>query len=339
MITVEALEPAAEDEWDAWVASRPGTHFAQRTAWRRLVADFFPAQPRWWVARDASGRIVGVLPAFRGRDTLFSSPGGLVADGEGAAGALLDTARAEVERGRLRWLELRDQARDWPGLETNPEHVTLVLALEKSEEAQWAAFDAKLRNQVRKAEKEKVTWTHGRSAELVSAFHAVFSESMRDLGTPAMERSYFSRALALYGEDAEVLVVSHRGRPVGGMFVVRHGDTLYDPWAASLRRYFPLCPNPLLYWQALRLGIARGLARFDFGRSQPGSGTYRFKEQFGAETRPLFYQYALGRAGRMPTLEAQKASFELAVRVWRRLPLPVARAIGPRARRLFPEAL
>jgi len=89
----------------------------------------------------------------------------------------------------------------------------------------------------------------------------------------------------------------------------------------------------------VRGALAAGGRRFDFGRSQPDSGTYRFKAQYGATPRPLAYQYALGTATAIPTLAAQKSSLDLAVRVWQRLPLVVTRTIGPRARRLFPEAL
>ena len=337
MIEVRPLEPALETAWNAWVRSRPDTHFAQRVEWRRLVGEFFPVRARWWAAVDAAGRIAGVLPAFRSRDTLFSAPGGLAADSADTAARLVATARAEVDRDGLRWLELRDQVTPWPGLATNPEHVTLVLDLPPTEDAAWASFPPKVRNQVRKADRAGLRCVRGR--DQVAAFHAVFSENMRDLGTPAMESRYFARALELFGDDAELLVVWRGERPVGAMFAVRHGDTVTDPWASSLRRDFDACPNNLLYWDAVRFAIASGARRFDFGRSQPGSGTFRFKEQYGARPVPLFYQYALGRAGRVPTLADQKASLDLAVSVWRRLPLPLARAIGPRARRLFPEAL
>jgi len=145
--------------------------------------------------------------------------------------------------------------------------------------------------------------------------------------------------LELYGAASDVLVVYRGEEPVGGMFVVQHGDTLFDPWASSLRRHFTLYPNNLVYWEALRLALSRGARRFDLGRSQPGSGTYRFKMQFGAQPRSLVYQYALGRARRVPTLADQKSSLDLAIKVWQRLPLGLTRALGPRARRLFPEAL
>jgi FemAB-related protein (PEP-CTERM system-associated) len=337
VIRVRPLDAGDGEAWNDYVLSRPGTHFAQRTEWRHLVTAFFPVAARWWLAEDEAGRIAGVLPAFRGSGALFSAPGGLVADTPEAAAALLAQARAEVEHDGLRWLELRDQAVEWAELPTNPEHVTLVLDLAGTVEEQWAGFPPKVRNQVRKAERSGLRCERG--ADHLEAFHRVFSENMRDLGTPAMEPAYFRRALELYGEAAEVLVVYRDRLPVGGMFAVRHARTVFDPWASSLRRFFELCPNNLLYWEAMRDAIKGGARCFDFGRSQPGSGTYRFKEQFGARPQPLHYQYALGRAARIPTLADQKASLDLASRLWRLLPLPLARVIGPRARRHFPEAL
>ncbi len=337
MIDVRPLTASDATAWDSYVLARPGSHFAQRTAWRTLTSEFFGVEARWWMAHDAAEQIVGVLPLFRGKDTLFSAPGGLLAEDDVAAAALIEHARADVAREGLRWLELRDQARAWPGLATNPEHATLVLELADDADAQWKRFDAKLRNQIRKAEKSGLHCTRGR--DQVDAFHRVFSENMRDLGTPAMEVRYFARALALYGDDADLLVVWLGDRPIGGMFTVAHGATITDPWASSLRRFFALCPNNLLYWEAVRGAIAAGARRFDFGRSQPGAGTYRFKVQYGAAPQPLAYQYALGTAQEVPTLAAQKSSLDLAVRIWQRLPLAVTRAVGPRARRLFPEAL
>jgi hypothetical protein len=95
----------------------------------------------------------------------------------------------------------------------------------------------------------------------------------------------------------------------------------------------------VLYWEALRRAISRGLSKFDFGRSQWNSPTFRFKQQWGAKPVPLYYQYVLGTARSVPTLEAQKGSFDLAVRIWKRLPLPLAAALGEPAKRLFPEVM
>jgi CelD/BcsL family acetyltransferase involved in cellulose biosynthesis len=89
----------------------------------------------------------------------------------------------------------------------------------------------------------------------------------------------------------------------------------------------------LLYLRILEHACDQGYAVFDFGRSSPGEGTYRFKEQWGAVPEPLYWHY-VSLDGRMPEAEnAGKARFETAARCWQRLPLIVTRIIGPRLRK------
>ena len=338
MSRVLPRDPSRDPAWDAFVAAHPDSHFAQRRAWCGILTTRLGCEERSLVA-EAGGRITGVLPLFRrpGAHPLFTPPGGLLAGDEASAAALLGAAAGPVREGRSSWLELRDQKRRWPGLETVEENATLVLELADSEETQWKAFDAKLRNQIRKGMKSGFTVHWG--ADQLPAFHRVMLENMRDLGTPLMGQEYFRAVLDGFGDDATLLVIRLNGEPAGAMFLVAHGGTLMDPWASSLRRFFSACPNQVLYWEALRHAMRRGLARFDFGRSQWDSNTFRFKTQWGARPVPLYYQYVLAAGRRAPTVADQKSGFALAVRAWQRLPLPLAGWLGPRVRRLFPEAL
>lgn len=337
MIAVREFRPGDAERWDRYVLGARGSHFAQRSPWRGLVQRAYGIEPLWWLV-ERDGEISGVLPLFAKPDgTLFSSPGGLLADDEAMAKVLLVPARLELQKRRGAWIELRDQRRAWPELSTVEEHVTMELELADTPEAQWKSFGAKLRNQIGKGERAGLRARWG--AAHVADFHRVLLENLRDLGTPVLGPGFYREALAAYGDDATVLVLDKAGDPAGAMFLVRHAGTLADPWASSLRRHFADAPNMMLYWHAIRHAIAQGLARFDFGRSQPDSGTFRFKVQWGARPVPLFYQYVLGHARRAPTLADQKHSFDLAIRVWQRLPLPLARVLGPPARRRFPEAL
>ena len=337
MAQVRAFRDSDRERWDAYVVAQPGSHFGQRVAWRALTERFFRVTPHYWMA-ESEGRIRGILPLFeKPGHALFSAPGGLLADDESTAAALLEPARELLRRQALDWIELRDQRVAWPGLATSTEHLTLELALETSVEAQWRAFDAKLRNQVRKGERSAFTTRWGR--EHVRDFHRVLLQNMRDLGTPIRSVGYFAAALEELGAGADVLLLDLERRPVGAMFTIAHGARMSDPWASSLRRYLALCPNHVLYWVAIRRAIELGMTRFDFGRSQRTSGTYSFKAQWGAAPVQLYYQYALGRANRPPTLEDQKGSFSAAVAIWRRLPVPVAGLLGERVRRRFPEVM
>ena len=339
MTTIRRYEPTDRERWDAYVMANPGSHFGQRTAWLELTEACYGVPGVHWLAL-ADGRVTGVLPLFRkgGRQPqLFSAPGGLLADDDATGMSLLEPIRRMVRDEKLAWAELRDQKRAWPEMPTNNEHLTMTLALATATQGQWKAFDAKLRNQIRKGEKAGYSVHHGHSE--LAAFHRVMLENMRDLGTPLRGLHYYSSVLAGLGNDAD-LIVLHAGRePAATMLTVRHSHTLMDPWASTLRRHRKQCANMWMYWEAIQGAIRDGLSSFDFGRSQWDSPTFRFKQQWGAVAVPLHYQYILGTAREVPTLENQKGSLDLAVKLWQRLPLPLARVLGEPAKRLFPEVM
>jgi FemAB-related protein (PEP-CTERM system-associated) len=338
--SVRPYELADRTRWDAYVEQHPDSSFGQLRAWTDLMWATHHCRPWQWIS-ERHGRICGVLPLFEKRGwsrQLFSVPGGLLADDDEAATALLGATRKLMARRVVQSVELRDQRYRWPDLATNREHVTLELELAPDIEAQWAELGTKLRTKIRKGQKSGFTARFGH--ENVADFHRVLLANMRDLGTPIRGLDYYRRVLEAFGEAAEVLVIDHAGRPAGGMLLLVLREAAVNPWASSLRSLFTLRPNEVLYWTALQWAIRRGLKRFDMGRSQWGSGTFEFKEQWGATPVPLYYQYLLGRPGSVPTLEEQVSSYRLAARLWKRLPLPAARALGePVKRRLFPEVV
>ena len=318
-----------------------GSHAAQLAAWLALTETTYGVVRDAWIAEEA-GLVRGVLPLFTKRrfgrpPVLFSPPGGLLAADPDAAGALLAAAGDAVARHAAAYLELRDQRVRWPDLATSTEHCTHELALAGEPDTQWRAFDPKLRNQIRKAQRAGFTVHWG--AEQLGAFCRVMLENMRDLGTPMRTEPYFRRALDALGERAAVLVIARDREPVGAMFLAFHRGAAIDLWASSLRRHFVHCPNQMLYWAAIQEAIRRGARVFDFGRSQWNTGTYHFKEQWGAHAVPLFYQYLLGQAAALPSFAGQQQRLGIAARVWKRLPLSVVRVLGEPIRRRFPELL
>ena len=79
----------------------------------------------------------------------------------------------------------------------------------------------------------------------------------------------------------------------------------------------------------LRYAGEQGLDEFDFGRCTPFEGTYAFKQQWGALPRQLVWEYWLPGGQRLPDLSPANQSYSTAVKVWQRLPLSVASAVGP----------
>ena len=115
------------------------------------------------IARDADGNVRGVLPTVHIKSLLFgrtltSLPflnyGGVLADDDLVARALVDAA---AEQGRARGckhVELRHVAQRFSDLPCKQHKVTMRLPLETG---MWERLDRKVRNQVRKAEKSDLT--------------------------------------------------------------------------------------------------------------------------------------------------------------------------------------
>jgi hypothetical protein len=86
----------------------------------------------------------------------------------------------------------------------------------------------------------------------------------------------------------------------------------------------------------LQDAIAGGARTFDFGRSTPHDGTYQFKEQWGAAPEQLWWEYRMVGSAALPTADRKDAKFQWSIEIWKKLPLPVANAVGPRIARAVP---
>ena len=280
----------------------------------------------------------GYLPLVQVRSLLFgrflvSLPylnyGGVQADDEQVAGALVLAATALADRLDVRHLELRHEAPlEHEGLPDRIQSkVHMRLDLPAAPGRLWDGLDAKVRNQVRKAGKHGLTVHWGRE-DLLDAFYDVFCRNMRDLGTPVFGRRLFSAVLRGFPDRAELCVVRDGGRPVAGALLLHGRGVTEVPSASSLRTYNHTCANMLMYWNLLERAVGRGQEVFDFGRSTPGGGTYRFKAQWGAQPHPASWQF-YARTGSVTDLRPDNPRFRLFIGVWKRLPVPLTRWVGP----------
>jgi FemAB-related protein (PEP-CTERM system-associated) len=209
------------------------------------------------------------------------------------------------------------------------------LELPKQFELLWKEFPSKLRSQIRRAQKENMTVRFG-GTECLDDFYAVFSRCMRDLGTPVYSKQFFRAICEYFPKQSRICLVSSNDRPLAAGFLYGFRSILEIPWAASDKRFSRLAPNMLLYSSVLEHACQEGFQFFDFGRSTPNSGTYRFKEQWGAEPHQLYWHYWMASGGEIPQLNPQNPKYELAIKIWQRLPLPVANWLGPHIVKYLP---
>lgn len=339
MISVERFA-GTEEEWDAFAVQQIGyTHF-HRLRWRRLVEDVFDHECIYLSAREA-GALVAVLPLVRVRSMVFghylvSMPfvnyGGPLGTESGIRAVVEESVKI-ARRDGVKLLELRSRVPLSIGLTASHRKITVVLDLPDDPEALFERFDAKLRSQIRRPQKEGIVVRFG--PEQVDPFFAVFARHMRDLGTPTQSLALF-RAIAEHFPDDCVFSCAYIGdKPVAGGCGFFFGDEFEMTWASSLREHNRASPNMLLYWACMRHAISRGVKRFNFGRCTPGAGTHRFKMQWRGREEPLWW-YGLGATSDVTTPSPDRGPFRLGPRIWRQLPTSIATAFGPSIVRYIP---
>jgi FemAB-related protein (PEP-CTERM system-associated) len=345
MITVSNIQGAVQEElWDRYVAVKQTATGYHLAAWRHVVARAFSHQTFYLMANEISGEVRGILPLVYLNSPLFgrflvSLPyfnyGGLVADTAEAADALLTEAAACARSLGADHIELRHVAGlhlDWPKKEHK---VSMRMDLPQRYEDLMKAFSTKLRSQVRRGEKEGMTAEVG-GLNLLDDFYHVFARNMRDLGTPVYGKQFFAEVLREFPRDVRICAVKFKGQTVASGLVYGYRNMLEIPWASSDKRYGRFAPNMMLYGTALRYACEQGYRVFDFGRSSRYSGTYRFKEQWGAKPVQLEWHYWLRSGHELPEVNPQNPKYRLAIELWKRLPIPVTTLIGPQISRYLP---
>ncbi|HKT15124.1 MAG TPA: FemAB family XrtA/PEP-CTERM system-associated protein [Allosphingosinicella sp.] len=322
----------------AFVSSHPeGTPF-HRPEWCLAVERGCAQRGHMLVAETADRRVTGILPLSEIRSTLFGSAlvssgfgvgGGILAHDEAAETLLAQAARRLAEQRKCSSVELRGGQVPAGYEGKSGVYAGFVRALAAGDEAIMTAIPRKQRAEVRKAQAMGLEVSIGRGKADRAAHFAVYSESVRNLGTPVFPKALFEAMLDGFGADADILTVRERGRPVASVLSFYFNGTVYPYWGGGTREARSLRANELMYFELMRHAAARGCTRFDFGRSKLGTGAYAYKKNWGFEPEPLTYALCAigGAAGR--EINPLSPRYRLQVALWRKLPLWLANRVGP----------
>jgi FemAB-related protein (PEP-CTERM system-associated) len=329
--------------WDRYVLNHSGGLAYHQFAWKRAVTAAYKFDSRYLIAEDC-GKICGILPLIVFRRP-FSAPsyvslpycdiGGCLAESDEVKDLLVAKAIAQGTTEGVSGIDLRTGSKT-SSIETDMpanQKVRMVLELPDSAETLLKGLKAKLRSQVNKPLRDGLTFQLGGS-ELVADFYQVFAENMRDLGSPVHSRCWVESVVTNFAENARIgLVYTPEKELAAAGIILLHGDIVSIPWASSLRRFNRQNPNMMLYWHFLAFAADHGFRYFDFGRSTPGEGTYKFKQQWGAKPVALDWTQ-LDMNGRKSVSSSTSSTARTRIEAcWQRMPLPLCNYLGPLLRR------
>ena len=320
--------------WDAFVRERPEGTFFHLAGWQRVIEQAFGHRTRFLYA-ERDGAIEGVLPLAEIRSLLFghtmaSLPfcvyGGVVASTPEAAERLVHRACELAEQAGVDALELRSREPLGLGWPEKDLYVTFRKQIDPDPEANLMAIPRKQRAMVRKGIKAGLAAEEDAGWERA---YRIYSESVRNLGTPVFPARYFRILREVFGEDCRVLMVQHQGRDIAGVMSFYFRDEVLPYYGGSLPVARSLKGNDFMYWELMRRSAEEGIRVFDYGRSKKGTGSYSFKKNWGFEPEPLHYAYHLVKAKAIPEVNPTNPRYQLFIRAWKKLPLPVANTLGP----------
>lgn len=327
--------------WDAVVTADPDGTFTHLAGWHEVMTSALGHEGTFWEARDAAGHLEGVLPLVRVQSPWFGhflvsmpflNAGGALGTPQARA-ALTARAVEEARHSGADLLELRTRGEPPAGLQVSRRKLTHLLALPATANALWDSLPSKIRNQIRRPQKEGLEVHVG--LDQCAPFYEVFARHMRVLGTPVMPAGWFRAIASAFPREAVFVAVYDGDVPVAGGCGFCWRGTCEITWASARREWSRSAPNMLLYWAFMQEAIDRKAERFDFGRCTPGSTTHDFKRQWGGIDLPLAWgQWRAAEVAATPSPD--RGVFRLATACWRRLPLAVTNRLGPPLARCLP---
>lgn len=333
-LTVRAMQPSDAARWDEFVHACPEATFFHRAGWKTVIERAF-GHKAWFLYAESGGQIQGVLPLAEINSRLFghaliSLPfcvyGGIAALSEPARQAL-DRAAQEIASAQnvdhLEYRNLKPMHPDWPGKDL---YVTFRKEIDPDVEQNMLAIPRKQRAMVRKGIKA------GLASEIddgVERFFSVFADNVHRHGTPALPRRYFALLREVFGSDCEVLSVVRDGQVLSSVLSFYFRDEVLPYYAGDTLAARDVAANDFKYWELMRRACERGIRIFDYGRSKRGTGPFDFKRNWGFEPQPLYYEYQLHRGWAVPDHNPLNPKYQLFIKAWQKLPLPLANFIGP----------
>ncbi|NIB43136.1 FemAB family PEP-CTERM system-associated protein [Pseudomaricurvus alkylphenolicus] len=333
-LVVKELTSSDFKRWDDYVLSSAQATFFHKAGWKTVLEKAYGHDAHFFYA-EQNGQVVGILPLGHIKSLLFGNSltslpfavyGGIVADSSGAAELLRETACELADSLEVDSLEMRNcrpSGWNWP---TKELYVTFRKEIVEDAEANLLAIPNKQRAVVRKGIKAGLQGEQGWDCDRI---YRVYSESVRNLGTPVFPKKYFKVLREVFGDDCRSLMITHEAKDVAGVLSFYFKDQVLPYYAGSTAASRGLYAHGFMYYELMRRAGEEGVRVFDYGRSKVGTGSYSFKKNWGFKPEPLYYEYYLVKSKEIPEVNPANPKYQLFIEAWKRLPLAAANCFGP----------
>ena len=339
-ISIKPIDSSQGNQWNQFLESDSNASFYHLYEWSQINESCLGNKSYFLAAMDADNTVVGAFPLVHVNSLLFgnilcSMPfvnfGGPCGASVEIQDRLLQESIALSRTLSADYLEIRStrelDTRQDP-LHTSLHKVSMSLQLESNPDVVWNGFSSKHRTNIRRAYKNNLTVKHGH-LDLLDDFYRVLAGSWKNHGTPIYRKQYFETILTKFGDKTRIFVCYMGSEPIAAAFNGYYKEVVEGMWAGALPQYRKAQPNYALYWDMIKDACEKGYHVYHLGRSSAESNSEQFKKKWNANALQLYWQYALNKRNDMPQLNVNNPKFDMAIKLWRKLPLSVTTTFGP----------
>jgi len=339
MMTMEVryLEPKKNSTWDAYVEAHEQGTFYHLSGWRDIITSTFGHESYFCYVMD-DGVIRAILPLVHIKSKLFgntlvSTPfcihGGILSDDPLAQKVLLEHAKSLAQHLNVDYIEFRSDGKQVLAPELICQSgISVVFGCDLAAESTsiLANIKKKQRAVVRQSLNNGLRY---QIEDSIENFYKIYSYSVRNLGTPVFSKLLFEQLLRVFPTQCDILTVFHGDQAISSVMSFYYNGRVLPHFGGGLHAARDLKSNDYMYFKLMCHGAGKGCTYFDFGRSKIGSGAYQYKKHWGMEISQANNHYYLNRTDEVPNVNVNNPKYALAIKVWKKLPLPLSQLLGP----------
>lgn len=334
-----SIDPVTDGRWREFVDSHPDSSIFHTPGWLQALARTYEYRPIVYTTSPGNREIRGgqvfchIDSWVTGRRLVslpFSDHVSVLLESQNDHQELGEFLAEKIDKKSYKYVELRP-----PGsanVATEPfarskQFFSHRVSLTRDLDSLFRSFhESCVQRKIRRAEREKLDYTEGRSEKLVQQFYRMLLHSRRRYGLPPQPLSWFRNLIACLGPDLQIRLASRNGTPICGILTLTHKKTMVYKYGCSDPKQHKLGGMALLFWKAIQDAKNRGFEELDMGRTdcdEPGLAT--FKEHWGAERSLLTYwRYPVFS----PMTSGDTWQLKLAKKIFGAVPVPTLATAG-----------
>jgi len=296
------LDPCKDTRWLEFLDRRPDASVFHTPGWIEALQRTYRYEPIAYTTsapgKDLTNghvfcRVSSWLTGRRLVSLPFSDHAALLMNDPDDFQSLLFQLCKEIDDKKWKYVELRPVNCDFadPLFRESSTFCWHRLPLDRDLDALFRGFHKScVQRKIRRAIREKLEYTEGRSDKLIHQFYHLLGLTQRRHNLPPQPVSWFKNLSACLGESLRVRIASKNGKPVAGMITLSFKQTMSYKYGCSDAKYHKLGGMPFLFWKTIQDAKACGLTELDMGRSDlDNPGLIAFKEHWGAKPTTLKY--------------------------------------------------